>query len=128
MMEMDIRRATPDDAAGIVAVFNPIIESGRYTTFTTPFSVEPERDYFANLQSRDLLYVAVRRPDLTIVGFQGLSPLPSYSLAFAHVGVMGTFVDLAHRRQGIARRLFATTFVAARGLGYEKIFTFVRAD
>ena len=32
------------------------------------------------------------------------------------------------RRQGIARRLFAATLDAAREKGYEKIFTFVRAD
>ena len=93
-----------------------------------PFSVEAERDYIASLSVRDLLHVAVCQPDMTIVGFQGLSPLPSHSSAFAHVGVIGTFVDLMHRRQGIARQLFTATFAAARGMGYEKIFTYVRAD
>jgi len=38
------------------------------------------------------------------------------------------FSRLTLRRQGIARRLFAATFDAAREKGYEKIFTFVRAD
>jgi ribosomal protein S18 acetylase RimI-like enzyme len=41
---------------------------------------------------------------------------------------MGTYVDLACHRQGIGRRLFAATFEAARRKGYEKIFTYVRAD
>jgi ribosomal protein S18 acetylase RimI-like enzyme len=41
---------------------------------------------------------------------------------------MGTYVDLSCRRQGIAKRLFAATFEMARDKGYEKIFTFVRAD
>jgi ribosomal protein S18 acetylase RimI-like enzyme len=44
------------------------------------------------------------------------------------VGVIATFVDLACRRQGVGKRLFAATFEAARRKGYEKIFTYVRAD
>jgi ribosomal protein S18 acetylase RimI-like enzyme len=32
------------------------------------------------------------------------------------------------RRQGIATRLFTETFAEARRKGYEKFFTFVRAD
>jgi len=39
-MELTIRDAKPDDAAGIVAVFNPIILAGSFTLFDTPFSVE----------------------------------------------------------------------------------------
>ena len=46
----------------------------------------------------------------------------------AEVGTLGTYVDLEHRRRGIAKALFAATFEAARQKGYEKIFTFVRAD
>jgi ribosomal protein S18 acetylase RimI-like enzyme len=42
--------------------------------------------------------------------------------------VIGTYVDLDCRRQGIASRLFDHTFAAARGKGYEKLFAFVRAD
>src|SRR5687768_15194247 len=29
--QLEIREATPDDAAGIVAILNPIIETGMYT-------------------------------------------------------------------------------------------------
>jgi RimJ/RimL family protein N-acetyltransferase len=41
---------------------------------------------------------------------------------------MGTYVALDQRRQGVARALFGATTEAARRKGYEKIFTFVRAD
>jgi RimJ/RimL family protein N-acetyltransferase len=37
-------------------------------------------------------------------------------------------VDLGERRRGVAKALFAATFEAAWQTGYEKIFTFVRAD
>ena len=42
-------------------------------------------------------------------------------------GVLGTYVDLGCRRQGIASALFDATFEARRK-GYEELFTFVRAD
>jgi len=57
-----------------------------------------------------------------------MEPFASYTHAFDHVGVLGTYVDLSHLRLGVAKALFATTFEAAARQGYEKIFTFVRAD
>ena len=62
------------------------------------------------------------------VGFQTLEPYATYTHAFDHVGVIATFVDLGCRRRGVGRRLSEVTFEAARAKGYEKIFTFVRAD
>jgi len=127
-MEISVRDVEPSDAAGLVRVLNPIIESRCYTVLDTPVSVETEFDYIIDFQDRGIWKVAVREPDRTIVGFQVLEPYASYTRAFDHVGILGTYVDLELRRQGIARRLFAATFDAAREKGYEKIFTFVRAD
>src|SRR5205085_8413683 len=66
--------------------------------------------------------------DQQLVGFQSMEPFATYTQAFAHVGVVGTYVNLELRRQGIAASLFAATFESARRKGYEKLFTFVRAD
>jgi L-amino acid N-acyltransferase YncA len=127
-MNLSIRDVEPSDAAGIVRVLKPIIEARRFTALDTPPSVETERDYVIDFPERGVWKVAVRQPDQTIVGFQVLEPYASYTHAFDHVGTLGTYVDLDLRRHGIARRLFAATFDAAREKGYEKIFTFVRAD
>ena len=127
-MELSIRDVEPADAEGLVRVLNPIIESRRYTALDTPVDVETERDYVIDFSERGVWKVAVRQPDQAIVGFQVLEPYASYTHAFDHVGILGTYVDLDLRRQGIARQLFAATFTAAREKGYEKIFTFVRAD
>jgi len=127
-MELLIREATPNDAAGIVAVFNPIIEARSFTLFDTPFSIEAERSYIEGLTSRDIFHVAVRTTDDTIVGFQSMSPFATYTHAFDHVGVIGTYVELASRRQGIAKSLFPATFEAAQRKHYEKIFTYILAD
>jgi hypothetical protein len=105
-MELLIREATPDDAAGIVAVSNPIIEARSFTLFDTPFSIEAERSYIEGLTSRDIFHVAVRAGDDTVVGFRSTSPFASYTHAFDHVGVIGTYVELGSRRQGIAKSLF----------------------
>ena len=128
MIDLVVREATVADAAGIVDVFNPIIESGLYTTILTPFSVEEEEQYIRNLPKRAVLNVAVLTPEERVVGFQGLQPFPAHTSAWAHIGIMGTFVDEAFRRQGISKRLFAATFQAAPARGYEKILTYVRAD
>ena len=127
-MKIDVRPVTADDAAGVVAIFNPIIESGLYTAFDRPFTVEAERSYIENMGERDIFHVAIDSETGQIVGFQSASPIPSLSAGMAHVGAMGTFIDLNLRRQGIGRQLYPVTFQAARDKGYEKMFTYVRGD
>ena len=126
-MQFFVRHATPDDAAGIVAVFNPIIEDGRFTVFDTPFSVAQERAFIENLPPRSIFHVAVGGGG-RILGLQSVAPFDSSLNAFSHVATLGTYVDMALQRQGIASALYAATFGAARELGYEKFFTYVRAD
>jgi L-amino acid N-acyltransferase YncA len=127
-MRWIIREAKPDDATGIVAVFNPIIEARTYTLFDTPFSVEAERSYIEGLTPRDIFHVAIRAGDGSVVGFQSMSPFANYTQALDHVGVIGTYVDLGSRRQGIAKALFPATFEAGLRKGYKKIFTYILAD
>lgn len=127
-MELTIRDIEPADAAAIVGILNPIIAARAYTVFVEPFSVDAERDFIVNFPSRGIWKVAVRSSDRRLLGFQLLEPFGAYTKAFEHVGVLGTYVDLEQRRQGVATALFAATFATARQKGYEKIFTFVRAD
>jgi L-amino acid N-acyltransferase YncA len=127
-MAVSIRDALPSDAAALVGILNPIIEARVFTAFDTPFSVEAERDYIRGFPARGIWKVATRPDDDLVVGFQIVEPFATYTTAFDHVGTLGTFVDLAHRRRGIATALFAATLDEARRKGYEKIFTFVRAD
>ena len=123
-----MRDVRPADAAAVAAILNPIIAARCYTAFDRPFSVADERAYIERFPPRGVWKLAVRPADGRAVGFQILEPFGPYTSAFDHVGTLGTYVDLAARRQGIARALFAATFAGARRKGYEKIFTFVRAD
>lgn len=127
-MDLVIRDAAPEDAAGIVAVLNPIIEARRFTVFDTPFTAEAECEYISRFPARGVFHVAVRSADGRIVGFQNVEPFGPYTAAFDHVGTIGTYVAPDCRRQHVASRLFEATLDAARRKGYEKFFTFVRAD
>jgi len=127
-MHLEIREARPEDAEAVVRVLNPIIEAGAYTVFDTPFTADAEREYILRFPSRGIFLLAVRQADNQVVGFQSMEPFAGYTHAFDHVGVLGTYVDLECRRRGIAAALFQATCAAAVRKGYEKIFTFVRAD
>lgn len=127
-MELLIRPGRLEDAAALVGILNPIINTGKYTVLDTPFTVEDERKYLAQFPQRGVLFVAEASRNKAIVGVQSVEPFAGYTHACDHVGVIGTFVALSHRRQGIGTRLSEVTFVAAKDKGYEKLFSYVRAD
>ena len=124
----EIRDVTVEDAEQILAILNPIIAARRYTAMDPPFDLEVEREFIRTFPANGIFLAAVDPASNRVVGFQNVSPFGSFSRAFDHVGVVGTYVDLERRREGIASRLFAATFEAARAKGYEKFFTYVRAD
>jgi L-amino acid N-acyltransferase YncA len=125
-MDLRIRDVEAADAAAVCAVINPIIEARAYTVFDAPFTVDAEREYIIRFPARGVWKPAL--DGARVVGFQVLEPLATYTRALDHVGGIGTYVDLSLRRHGVAKALFAATFEAARSKGYEKLFTFVRAD
>jgi L-amino acid N-acyltransferase YncA len=124
-MHIEIRPAVEADAGAIVNILNPIIEAGQYTAFDTPFTVDAERQYIRALPARGIFHVAVAAN--RVVGFQSMEPFATYTHAYDHVGVTGTYIDLPHRRQGVASALFEATFEAARRKQYEKLFTYILA-
>jgi len=127
-MDIAIREARPDDAAAVVGILNPVIETGKYTVLDGPFSAEEERRFISSFPPRGIFHLAESRPDGRVVGLQTMEPFAAYTHAFDHVGIIATYVDLGCRRQGIGRQLSEATFAAARQKGYEKIFTYVRSD
>ena len=127
-MDLLIRDVQTADAQAIVGIFNPIIAARAYTVFDAPFTVEAELAYIERFPERGIWKVAISVSDQRLVGFQVMEPVANYTTAFDHVGTLGTYVDLKARRLGIASRLFESTLAAALEKGYEKVFTFVRAD
>jgi L-amino acid N-acyltransferase YncA len=124
-MQVEVRTAVAEDAEAIVNILNPIIEAGVYTAFDTPLTADEERRYIATMPARGIFQVAIAANRL--VGFQSMEPFANYTRAYDHVGVIGTYVDLSCRRQGVGSALFSATFEAARRKHYEKLFTYILA-
>ena len=125
---IEIRDAREGDAKVVASILNSIIALGSYTALDTPVTTEEEGRFIRSFPERGIFHVAVDRSIDEVVGFQDVSPFADYTHAFDHVGVIGTYVALHRHRQGIAAKLFAATFEAALRKGYEKIFSYVRAD
>ena len=123
-MSITIRRATPEDARAISAIWDVVCAERIYTAVSRPFTPEQEREYIAALSDREGVFVA--EVDGSIVGFETLDRWVTYTDSFDHVGVIGTFVLPEWRREGIGRRLADHTLDFARAHGYEKIVIYVR--
>jgi L-amino acid N-acyltransferase YncA len=123
-----IRPVRVEDAEGIIKILNPLIVSGECTVLDRTPTIDEERAFISSFPPSGIFHVAERSSDGSIVGLQDVEPFASYTDAFAHVGVIGTFVDPSEHKQGIGRLLFASTRLAAREKGYEKFFAFIRAD
>jgi L-amino acid N-acyltransferase YncA len=123
-----VRLATTDDAVGVAAVLNRVIAGGRHSLLDTPFTVAEERAYIDALPERSFLHVA-EATGSGILGFQTVIPWNTFTThEFDHVATMGTYVDERHRRRGVGAALASASFAAALQLGYEKVFTDLRAD
>lgn len=127
-MSLVVRQVAVEDAQGITEVLNPIIEEGLYTILDTTFSVEEEKGFIANFPRQGVFTVAVNEEQNKVIAFQNIEPFASYTKAFDHVGIIGTFVHGESRGKGVSKQLFQSTFEVAKQKGYEKLFAYVRAD
>ena len=127
-MSLIIREVAVEDAQGIIDVLNPIIIEARYTILDQTFTVDEETAFIESFPERGVFSVAVNETTSQLLGFQNVEPFATYTKAFDHVGIIGTYVDANSRGQGVAKQLFDYTFKAAKAKGYEKLFAYVRAD
>lgn len=127
-MDIQIRNVEAEDAKGIINILNPMIETGIYTVFAKLLSEDEERDFILNFPKRGVFNIAFCDKSNNILGFQDIMPFETFTGAFNHVGVIATYVDIRYHRQGISKKLFEASFKKARDRGYEKLFTYVRAD
>ncbi|MFA0191458.1 GNAT family N-acetyltransferase [Vibrio lentus] len=127
-MSLTIREVTIEDAQGIIDVLNPIIIEARYTILDQTFTLDEEKAFIESFPERGVFSVAVNEATSQLLGFQNVEPFATYTKAFDHVGIIGTYVDANSRGQGVAKQLFDHTFKSAKTKGYEKLFAYVRAD
>jgi L-amino acid N-acyltransferase YncA len=125
-MNIIVREARLHDAQGIINILNPIIETKKYSAMVQTFTLEEEINFIKTFPERGIFHVAANEDD--IVGFQVVEPFSSLTAAFDHVGIIGTYIDLTLRGQGISKKLFEATFTLAKDKGFEKLLAYVRSD
>jgi GNAT superfamily N-acetyltransferase len=122
-----IRRASPDDAAGIVSVLQVVASERVHSAIERPWTVEQQRRYLTSLSMREAFHAAVDGAG-TVVGHQSLDLYAPLLGSMAHVGQLGTFILPEWRRRGVGHALFHETEAFARSSGYRKIVIQVRAS
>ncbi len=125
-MSIVIHKAFPEDAKGIIKILNPIIKSGKYVMFDREFTEEYERDFIINFPKTGIFHIAEKYGE--IVGMQNLERFSPYTNYSNHVGILGTYVDLNKRRQGIGKLLSVQIFQKAKLKGYKKFLIYIRED
>jgi L-amino acid N-acyltransferase YncA len=126
-MGISIRLVKESDAAGIVAVLNPIIEAAMYTAMTETYSVADQLDFIRNFPQRGIYHIALDNDNQSALGIQDVMPI-STSNVFRHVGEVSTFVALGAHKRGVGQSLCRATFKAAKELEYLKLRATVRGD
>ena len=126
MSTVQIRKASPLDAAGIVNVLETVATERIYTAIDKVWTVDQETHYLESLSQREAFHIAVDQGG-EIVGFQSLDLWSSLLQSMAHVGQVGTFLLPLWRGQGVGRELWNATELFAREGGYRKVLIQVRA-
>lgn len=124
-MQINIRKATLNDAMAISAIWKIICGERIYTAVNRPFTPEQVRSYIQTLSDREGIFIAIL--DDVILGFQSLDMWAKYTESFDHVGVIGTFLLTKWRGMKISSQLANHTFDFARKNGYEKLIIYVRS-
>ncbi len=123
--DLKVRRASPQDAPGIVAVLAVVVDERVHSAIERVWSVEQERHYLESLSSREVIHVAQDDAD-RIVGLQILDRWSAVLDSMAHVGQVGTFLLPAWRGRGIGGQLWNATAAFAREARYQKLLVQVR--
>jgi ribosomal protein S18 acetylase RimI-like enzyme len=122
-----VRKASPRDAAEIVAVVKAVASERVHSAIDQVWTVEQETRYLESLSHRETFHVAVDESE-GIVGFQSLDLWSPLLPSMAHVGQIGTFLMPRWRGRGIGRCLWNATVRFAREAGYLKLAIQVRAS
>ena len=127
MSALEIRRALPEDAAGIVAVLEVVAAERIHSAIDTVWTVEQEASYLKSLSRRESFHVAVDAR-AGIIGFQSLDLWSALLPSMAHVGQVGTFLLPGWRGLGVGAQLWKATESFAREAGFLKLAIQVRAS
>ncbi|WP_377512426.1 GNAT family N-acetyltransferase [Octadecabacter sp. R77987] len=117
-----IRPATPDDAAAIAAIWNPVI---RDTTITFNPTQKTPDDIAAMIKARPVFVVASDGTDIT--GFATFDQFRS-GLGYAHAVEHTVIIAPNAKGQGLAKALMEELFTLARAQGMHTMWAGVSGE
>jgi L-amino acid N-acyltransferase YncA len=124
MQDVQIRQATPADAAALSEIVNAIIAIGGTTALETPLSAAEFDEHF--LTGRDCIFcLMAESASGEVLGFQCLGKHPDLPTGGADIG---TFTRRVPRIPGVGRALFQHTVAFARQSSIVAINATIRAD
>ena len=115
---VQVRDATPDDAAAIARIYNQGIEDRVATLETAIRSPEERRAWLTARGPRHPVLVAV--DGVTVAGWGSLNPFNPRP-AYDHVADFSVYVERERRGQGVGDLLLRALEERARALGYHKL-------
>jgi RimJ/RimL family protein N-acetyltransferase len=122
-----VRRASPEDAAGIARVLERVVSERVHSAIARAWTAEEQHRYLESLSPREAFHVAI---DATggVVGYQSVDRYSSILSSMAHVAQLGTFLLPEWRGRGIGQHLFDATRRFAVSAGYRKLVIQVRGS
>jgi len=123
MVDLNIRKATADDAGELTDLLNEIIAAGGTTAMEVALSPAEFRKWFIDGPSVFACHVA--ETDRGLAGFQEISRYGDLPDGWADIG---TFSRKHPKISGVGTALFAATLAAAPMLDIQLINATIRAD
>ncbi|WP_099826872.1 GNAT family N-acetyltransferase [Oceaniglobus indicus] len=123
-MTPTIRPATPDDAAAIADILNPLIRAGGTTALERELDAAGVADMVFDPARLIACHVALDDSGI-VAGVQWLSHIDGFPNDH---GDIATFARAEPKVPGVGRALFAATRQAARDAGLAAIMARIRAD
>ena len=127
-MSIVIAKATPEDAAGLLAYLKQVGGETNNLTFGAegmPFSTEDEAAYIAGIADSADAVMFVAKENGAVIGAASLNRLPR---RMSHRGDLSISVAKAHWNKGIGSRLMREIVAFARQNAFEIIDLQVRSD
>lgn len=116
---MQIRDATPEDAATIAEIYNQGIDDRVATLETQQRTSEERGEWLAARSHRHPVVVAVDGAG-SVMGWGSLNPFNPRA-AYDHVADFSIYVARQHRHQGVGDALLGALEQRARAIGYHKM-------
>lgn len=121
---MDVRDATVEDLAAMVAIYNQAIAQGLRTADTEPFTVKSRRSWFDEHEpARHPIFVA--QENGAVVGYTTLSAYRAGRAALRGTAEISCYVDEKWHRRGVGSKLLAHAIAQARDRGFKTLLAIV---